>query len=438
MLLMIVSIMACNKTTSGDDGSGSASPSSPASSNPSSGGTDSGPAGSEDTSSGDTYGSDQTLASGFGLFREDFDYSTMPRYSVVGMYNEMNGMFMDIDYYLKIWAERTNCDYTTYDAGKDSDAFITAIDTYANQGVDGVIINPDAAVIPRVVEVLDEGGMKYFAGFSPAIHNDNSYAHPYVGTDNYEIGYTLGSWLADYADTIEGFDLSKAAVLWMDWSTSNEVHLRGIGVWYAWDDHFGNAADAFHYVDGVSEGAMTEEVGYNFMSTQIVSNKDIEFWFVATTMESFSFGAARALEDYGLDKTSACCNNGADSLILQWDQGSQTCFRAANAFQNGIRTNAYFNGLYAFMAGWATPESIWPDCTPEGKDYAYVILRPHMVDFNTYKEYYAWGDYVVGDNKHGYEYDGKTTFTPYTITNEYPLLWTEVTYDPTNGQLTKE
>jgi hypothetical protein len=224
----------------------------------------------------------------------------------------------------------------------------------------------------------------------------------------------------------------------MDWSTSNEVHLRGIGVWYAWDDQFGNAADAYRYIDAVSEGAMTEEVGYNLMSTLIVSNKDIEYWFVATTMESFSFGATRALEDYGLDEKSACCNNGADSLVLQWDEGKQTCFRAANALQNGIRTNAYFNALYAFMAGWATPESIWPDCTPEGEEYAYVILEPHVVTYETYKEYYAWGDYVVGDDRHGYEYDGVTNFTPYTISDEYPLLWTQVTYDPTNGQLTKE
>lgn len=392
---------------------------------------------SDANASSDKYGSDQTLASGFGLYREDFDYSTMERFSVVGMFNEMNSMYQEMDYYFKIWAERTNCDYTMFDAGRDSDAFITAIETYANQGVDGVIINPDAAVMPRIVEVLEENDMNYMSGFSPAVYSDNTYAHPFVGTDNYEIGHTLGSWLANYADTIEGFDLSKAAVVWMDWSVSNEIHLRGIGVWYAWDEHFGNAKDAFKYIDAVSEGTMTEEVGYNLMSSLIVTNKDIKYWFAATTIESFAFGAARALEDYGLDETSACCNNGADSLVVQWDKGIQTCYRAANSIQQAARTNAYWNALYAFMAGWATPESIWPDCKPDGETYAYVILEPHMVTYDTYKSYYAWGDHISGHTKYGYEYDG-SEFEPYTISKEYPLLWNQVTYDPTNGQFTKE
>ena len=425
VVLMAISLMACNKATS-DDTPDSPSP-----------GDASSDANAANTDSVDTYGSDQTLASGFGLFRDDFDYSSMPRFSVVGMYHEMNAMYMDIDYYLKIWAERTNCDYTSFDAGKDSDAFITAIETFSNQGVDGVIINPDSAIMPRIVEVLDEFDMTYFAGFSPAVHSDNTYAHPYVGTDNYSIGHTIVSWLADYADTIEGFDPSKSALVWMDYSVSNEVHLRGIGAWDAWDEHFGNASDAFKYVDAVSEG-MTEEAGYNLMSTLIVANNDIEYWFVFPCFESFAFGATRSLEDYGLDQTSAVCSNGVDSLVVQWDQGTQTCLRAGNALQNGIRTNAYFNGLYAFMAGWATPESIWPDCTPEGKDYPYVILQPYMVTYDTYKNYFAWGEHIVGDNRRGYEYDGVTEYTPYDITKEYPLLWNEVTYDPTNGQFTKQ
>ena len=436
--LMVLSIVGCGSNSTGgsnspDTSSNSSAPSSSAPSSSAPGNT-----GSASSAPDDNYGSDQTLASGFGLFREDFDYSTMPKFKVVGMFDQMNANFQDMDAFFQVWAKRTNCDYSMFDAKKDSDAFLSALETYSSQGVDGVIINPDASIIPRVVEVLNDLNMTYMSGFSPAVNKDNSYAHPFVGTDNYAIGHAIGSWLADYAKTIDGFDLTKAAIVWMDWSVSNEVHLRGIGVWDAWNEAFGNAKDAFKYVDAVSQNAMTEEVGYNLMSSQIVANSDVKYWFVATTIEPFALGSARALEDYGLDETSACCNNGADSLIVQWDKGIQTCYRAANAIQQGIRTNAYWNCLYTFMAGWATPESIWPDCTPEGKTYAYVILEPHIVTVDTYKNFYGWGDAITGNTKYGYPYDGTTEYNAYTISDTYPLLWNEVTFDPTNGQLTKK
>jgi ABC-type sugar transport system substrate-binding protein len=432
-LLIVFSLIGCTGTGTGTGGSTSTAPVSAAPS-----GTVSSDTGPTSSAPADTYGSDQSLASGFGLFRDDFDYTTMQKYRVVGMYAQMNAMYTDMDAFFQSWAKRTNCDYSMFDAKNDSDAFISALETYSSQGVDGVIINPDAGVMPRVVEVLGDLEMKYMAGFSPAVNKDNSYAHPFVGTDNYAIGHAIGTSLTDYAKTIDGFDLSQAAIVWMDWSTSNEVHLRGIGVWYAWDEAFHNAADAFQYIDAVSQNAMTEEVGYNLMSSQIVANKDIKYWFVATTVESFALGATRALEDYDLDKTSACCNNGADSLIVQWDKGIQTCYRAANAIQQGVRTNAYWNALYTFMAGWATPESIWPDCKPEGKTYAYVILEPHIVTVDTYKNFYGWGDSITGYAKYGYPYDGTTEYSAYTISDEYPMLWNEVTYDPTNGQFTKK
>ena len=65
---MAISLMACNKATS-DDTPDSPSP-----------GDASSDANAANTDSVDTYGSDQTLASGFGLFRDDFDYSSMPRF----------------------------------------------------------------------------------------------------------------------------------------------------------------------------------------------------------------------------------------------------------------------------------------------------------------------------------------------------------------------
>jgi uncharacterized lipoprotein YehR (DUF1307 family) len=177
-LLLAVSLMACSKTSTGDSSSAPGTNSGSADT-----GTDaSGNAGSGDMSnegagSGETYGADQTLASGFGLFREDFDYSTMPKFSVVGMYNEMNGMYMDIDYYVKIWAERTNCEYTTFDAGKDSDAFITAIETYSNQALTA------PSSIPTRRHAEDRRGARrgrhaVFRRFSPAIYSDNSYGIP--------------------------------------------------------------------------------------------------------------------------------------------------------------------------------------------------------------------------------------------------------------------
>jgi len=404
---------------------------------PASGGNTSGSNSSNGASnSGDEYGSNQTLASGFGLFRDDFDYSSMPRFKVVGMFNQMNSMYQEMNYYFEVWAGRTNCDYSVFDAGGDSDAFLNAVETFAGQGVDGVIINPDAAIMPRLVEVLEENNMHYMSGFSPAIDNNNKYKHPFVGTDNYAIGHTLSSWLANYAETINGFNLADARIVWIDWSTSNEIHLRGIGVWYGWNEHFNNSEDAFIYIDAVAEGQQSEEAGYNLMSATIVANPSVKYWLVATTVEPIAFGVVRALEDYDLADVAAIANNGVDSKIREWDLGVHTCFRAGNAIPQATRTNAYWNALYSFMAGWATPESIWPDCTPDGEVYAYVVLEPNMVTYETYKNFFGWGDVITGTDKYGYDWDSHE-FTAYAISKEYPLLWTQVTFDPTNGQFTR-
>lgn len=381
---------------------------------------------------------DYSLASGFGLFDENFDYSSMKKFKVVGMFHSMGAMYQEMDLYFGVWADRMNCDYTMFDAGSDSDAFITAIETYAGQGVDGVFICPDSPVIPRVVEVLEENEMTYMSTFTAATNSAGEYQHPFVGADFYGIGHTLGAYVAEYIETVEGFNLDEAMMTTIDWSVSNDIHMRDIGAWYAWDEHFNDDGAHYLYMDAVSEGAMNEEAGYNLMAAAIVANPNVKYWSVVScASESVAIGAARAIDDFKLTDTSIVVNNGIDSVWQQWAAGTDTAFRAGIFIPNATRTNAYFGALYAFMAGWCTPEDIWPDCTPEGETYAYVVLHPNVVTSESFKSIYGWADYIGGYERFGFEYDG-TNYTAYETIDSYPMLWSQVTFDPVNGQLTKE
>lgn len=72
--------------------------------------------------------------------------------------------------------------------------------------------------------------------------------------------------------------------------------------------------------------------GFNVASATISANPRIKTWLVITPVDDQGGGAARALEQAGLDGTSCVVSMGAESARYEWAEGKETCWKAAAFF----------------------------------------------------------------------------------------------------------
>ena len=185
VLLMAVSLFACSKTTT-ESPSPSTAPSSAAPSTA--------PSAAAGTDAGSNAG-----AAKLGYYDPAMDYSKNQNYRVAYVMSATSVLYDQFSKAFKAWSERANCTYNDFSCNNDNDLFITTIQTYADQGYNGLLLDPDSTIYPRVTEICDELKMPYMGCMSPALNDDGAMVHPYIGFDNYQAGAAMAAFNVEYA-----------------------------------------------------------------------------------------------------------------------------------------------------------------------------------------------------------------------------------------------
>lgn len=358
-------------------------------------------------------------------FDPEYDYSQNERFKVCYITAAGGPLYEQSAQAYEHWAPLFNMEWTGYiNANGDSDLYLSSLRTQLDNGVRGFILDPDSTIFPSVMNVLDEyEGVCWMSQMSPPRDGTSGEGVPvgghlinnYVGFDNVDAGRQVANrairWMKE---TYPDVSFDEVGFLMADYSTSPPLHERVIGSKEAFLAA-GGKEENFIVADLVSSTAgMTMQAGMDVCGPAVSNHPEIKYWIGNGLFDDVAQGAAAVLDQQGLTDTSCICVFGGSGLIAQFDAGQQDAFRYAIFTAQTLYGEPIIGAVYAYLMGWATPDSIWPswvkyDDKGEG-DHTYSQLRlpTEPLEYETYKQYLAWTDLVARSNIYGYSQEGIT------------------------------
>lgn len=378
-VLMTLTLFACGGTTDPSP-SGSASPSMQPSTAPSD---------ATSESPGETMGEISENENAIGYFSSGTDPFSRDKYKIVFIYPRTMQLMQNLADVYTEWGEKLNYDLVAATGDGDIDVYIQQIELYANQGVDGFILNFDVNSRFRIKEVLDDIGIPYMAMLNSVRDEEGHAILPCVTMDGYALGQEMMQWLYDNQMTYWGVepDPSEVGYIGLTWSQNIDLNERYTGSLAKFEELYPGNTNTFSS-DGVV-GSMDADTGYNMSAPIFSGNPDIKYWYVVGSLEMYAQGAARAAEDLGIDSQVMVTTVGSDILSAEWDSGYEGCFVSCVAVSNYLYCTPTISALIALIEGKATHDTLWQSKRAEG-DMATIYLMPtEIVTKDTYKAYFA-------------------------------------------------
>lgn len=331
-----------------------------------------------------------------GRFDPSVDYTKNERYKIAYMYSGTSFLYQLFDVAFKAWADRMNVEYIGYSA-PDSDQFLTTIQTYIDQGYDGLIVDPDSTIYPALVDIMADSNMPWMGGMSMALDPDGNLMHPFVGFLDYGFGYDMFKWCIDYAkENWKDSTPENTGGIFIGYSTNPQLDSRAKGSLDSWNDG-GYLESNYFFGDGVT-GDFTSQTAYTLASTYMAANPDIKYWIACGFYDDYTMGCVSAARDAGKAETTVCSTAGGSTLFAQWDEGETSSWKHAVYTDQRLYAEPIFCGLYAMVTGQATAETLWPEWVDHSKGYKYATLLLPSVSMthDMYKEYMAFVDKFTG------------------------------------------
>jgi ABC-type sugar transport system substrate-binding protein len=356
-----------------------------------------------------------------GFFDPSIDYTKQKNYKVAYLYSGTSALYDMFSKAFALWATRTNCTYNDYSTS-DADTFVSTIQTYADQGYNGLLVDPDSTIYSRVSDLLTDLKMPWMGCMAPPLDADGKLIHPNVGFDNYAFGNDMFQWCIDYGKANwQDMTADNTGGMFIGYSVVPVLELRHNGA----HDNFiknGFAEKNFYFLDGVT-GQMDAQTAYDLSSATMSAHPDIKYWIGCGFFDEYSVGIARAADAAGKAANVVCSTAGGTSLINQWDAGEENSWKSAIYTDQRLYAEPIFNGLYAMMSGKASAESLWPEWVnhSKGDKYASLQLPSTTITKDMYKDYLCFVDKYTGIPL--YEKYGVANPKTYPTTKEVPASY---------------
>ncbi len=387
----------------------------------------------QETEAQETMPSDYDPANYIGFYDPHYDYESEPRYKVqyivMGSRNTFNEKF---DEAFEHWTSKMNIDYgAIWYCEEDAETYINNITVFAEQGVDGFLINAHAQMYPRIDELLEELGIPWMTfGSEPRDYEQEGapLLHPNVSFDYYERGVQMAETLLELKDELwPDAPYEEIGFIFGEMVNNSPFNRFNQGAYDTWIELTGleNNYFKYNYIEILIEfDSFYSEVRWA-LKNNIEENPEIKYWLYAADMKEVASCAVSAFEELGVSNNAcvASSNKGFDDEYLaaqlnEWDEGKENIWYAMDYIPYTIYAEPIIGALYAFMSGQATPETIWPewvnrsDCGGEDNSYASLIVPSYWIDCDNYQSILKWTDIYAGtDNFPHYPADGITPET---------------------------
>ena len=368
-----------------------------------------------------------------GYYDPDFDYTQNTKYRVIYVRQDSPDPNTEpMANALNHWAQLMNIQFDgTVTANGDPDLFLTLIQTQIDQGYNGLIIDPEAMIAISVMEIMDANPQVAWMPFlNPARDYDSAHPddpgrllHPFLGFDFIYNGQQSAKGLLDWKEN----NYPDVA-----WDRVGYVVIRNaeIGVFnllQAGSQEIIRASAipaGNQYVADVASfgGGTSPDVAQQAIAS-VLSTHDCDVWLIDALIEPYGLGSGVATTTLGITDHAAIITTSANALIQQWESGVVTSWCVAWYTAEIMLAEPIMGAVAAFLNGWATPETIWPQWVnvndsgaPDGP-YALVIMPAIYMTQDNYAQYLAWTDVYSDSNQYPqFSRDGITRDTfPSTV-----------------------
>ena len=361
----------------------------------------------------------------------NYDYFQNERYKCTYIAQAGGPLYqMSADAY-EHWAPLYNMEWAGYQSSNgDADLYMVMLQNALDQGVRCFILDPDTTIMPTVIELMnrypDAAWLTQMAaprdGTSGAgIPPGGNMINNYVGFDNYDAGYQVSKWVLDWkADNLPNVDWEDIGFICMAFSVSpplNERVQASRDLWVAT-----TGSDRNFFAPDTATYGIDVQGGLDAVGPVITTNTDIQYWLVNGLIDDFAIAAATVIDQQGLTDNSCVACFGGSGWVSQTDAGVHDSFRAALFTAQNLYAEPIIGGVYSFLQGWATPDSIWPswvkwdDHGVSGHTFSQLRLPTVWLLPDTYKHYLAWTDmYANASAFPTYPHDGiaMDAYTPF-------------------------
>jgi len=327
----------------------------------------------------DTGTSSETPPSDSGTI----DRNERDPYSILYMCSSLAIMWCkNIETSLLSMEEEYNFKLISADTNRDGDKYISNIETYADQGVDGMLLNADATIAQRAYEVSAEYGVPVVFESTAMRADDGALLTSGVELNAYDVGVTCANWLIDNYKTYWGeeeLDQSTLGILIMTYSPVDSFVLRSNG---AHDTLAAAFPDANMFIgDLAAQGASNAEAAYNEAAPIVSAHPEIKHWLFSAALDDYGLGANRALEDNNLGTCdiSLGATVGGEVLLSQWEEGydedGKGSWKACAYFEAYDYAEILLPGMIKHLDEGTPIDQLWPDHREAGSDSTHASIK---------------------------------------------------------------
>lgn len=292
----------------------------------------------------------------------------------------------DIATTLESFESELGFDLIAAESGFDNEKMITLVETYADEGVDGFIINTSEDINARLYEIANAAGIPVLFESTTMKDTDGNLLTSGVELNAYDCGSKSAQYIVDnYQDL--GYtvtDQSKVGFIAITYSVYASFVARSNGASDAFAAEFPDAT--YFTADLVSQGDMSAEAAYAEVAAIIASNPSIEMWAIVGVLDDWAMGAARAVEDASLEDSTMITSVGGELLVNEWANAYEGCWVACAYFNAMDYAELLAPAMMQVVNGEATVEDLWPEWKVEGSNFSSYQVTGTLTTKDTYEE----------------------------------------------------
>ena len=301
---------------------------------------------------------------------------------------------VDIAETLEMFEEEYNFNLTVADASNNSDTYANLVETYCEQGYDGLVLMCAEDIGPRIKEICDEYGTPILFDSIAIVDHEGKFLVPGVELNATAVGQASSQWLGDnYKEYLGDIDMSKTGYIEVMASSSQNIIARGEGATGRFKELFPDIPEGNYFqADLVAQGTVNAEAAFNEVGPILAANQGkIDNWLITAAQDMYGQGAARAVESAGLDNVSLVISMGGENMIPELEGGNYSnCWVAAIYFDAYDYSALLAPALVDILDGKTTIEELWPDWKAEGQQYASYQISGTPITKDTYKDIVAF------------------------------------------------
>jgi hypothetical protein len=291
---------------------------------------------------------------------------------------------------MKTLQDEYNFTLISTDTDYDYDLWMSNVETYCDQAVDGFVLNCNETMTERTYEVTSEYEIPWLFESTAVRDIDGNLLTSGVELDACQVGMEIGLWIVDHYN--DYFDVDQI----------NQEKAGYISIYYSSVLNFNNRCASAEKVilsefpdiqifrpDLLVQGNLSADAAYNVVFSILRAHPEIEYWLITCIVDDWGFGSTRAVADMELEQSTLITSAGGELLVLEWDNGYDTdgkgCWKACCYYEAMDYVEYLIPGMIAILEGETTVEDIWNAWDEKGSVYASVKVGGTNCTRETYQ-----------------------------------------------------